>query len=92
MHNLIDMLATGPRPGSPFELTLSALCAYDWSRLYKTLRRAEEQMAETIDQDDWLRRLRAARLSWLKAHPPPKQREELGSWSVMILDWIRGVE
>jgi hypothetical protein len=64
--NLIDVLTTGPRPGSPVELTLSALFAYDWSSLYQTLRRAEEQLAETIDQDDWLRRLRAARLSWLE--------------------------
>jgi hypothetical protein len=84
--NLIDVLATGPRPGSPVELTLSAMFAYDWSSLYQSLRRAEDQLAETIDQDDWLRRLRAARLNWLKAHPPPKQREELGPWRVRILD------
>src|SRR5262249_56876963 len=49
-------------------------------------RRAEEQLAETIDEDDWLRRLRAARMSWLKAHPPPKRRKELGPWRVRILD------
>src|SRR5262245_11580354 len=60
--------------------------AYDWSSLYQALRRAEEQLAETIDEDDWLRRLRAARMSWLKAHPPPKRRKELGPWRVRILD------
>ena len=49
--NLIDALATGPRPDSPVELTLSTLFAYDWSSLYQTLRRAEEQLAETIYED-----------------------------------------
>ena len=55
--NLIDVLATGPRPNSAVEVTLSALFAYDWSSLYQTLRRAEEQLAETIDEQDWLRHL-----------------------------------
>jgi len=59
--------------------------ASDWISLYHTLRRAGEQLAETIDQDDWLRRLRAARLNLLKAHPPPERREELGPWRVKIL-------
>lgn len=84
--NLIDVLATGPRPGSVVELTLSTLFAYDWSSLYQTLRRAEAQLAQTIEEDDWLRRLRAARLSWLEDHPPPKQRAEIGPWRVRILD------
>jgi hypothetical protein len=84
--NLIDVLATGPRPASPVELTLSAMFAYDWSSLYQALRRAEGQLAETIGEDDWLRRLRAARLNWLQAHPQPRRREELGPWRVRILD------
>ena len=54
--NTIDALAAGPRPNSPVELTLSALFAYDWSSLYQALRRAEDQLAETIEADDWLRK------------------------------------
>jgi hypothetical protein len=84
--NTIDSLAAGPRPGSPVELTLSSLFAYDWSSLYQVLRRAEDQLAETIEEDDWLCQLRAARLSWLKAHPPDCPRKELGPWRVRILD------
>lgn len=84
--NLIDVLAAGPRPGSPVELTLSGMFAYDWSSLYQTLRRAEEQLAGTMAEDDWLRQLRTARLSWLTAHPPEPPREELGPWRVRILD------
>jgi hypothetical protein len=84
--NLIDVLATGPRPHSPVELTLSAMFAYDWSSLYQVLRRAENQLAPTIAEDDWLRRLRAARWHWLQAHPPPPPRAELGPWQVRILD------
>ena len=44
--NLIDVLTTGPCPGSPVELTLSAMFAYDWSSLYQSLRRTEDQLAE----------------------------------------------
>jgi hypothetical protein len=84
--NTIDALAAGARPASPVELTLSALFAYDWSSLYQALRRAEEQLAETIAEDDWLCQLRAARLNWLKAHPAGSPREELGRWQVRILD------
>jgi len=84
--NVIDTLATGPRPRSPVELTLSELFAYDWSSLYQTLRRAEEQLAETIEQEDWLRRLRTARLNWLADHTPEQPRTELGPWRVRILD------
>jgi len=84
--NLIDVLATGPRPGSPVELALNPLFAYDWSSLYQALRRAEAQLAPTIEEDDWLRRLRAARLGWLQAQPPAERREELGPWRVRILD------
>jgi hypothetical protein len=86
MLNTIDALAAGPRPHSPVELTLSALFAYDWSSLYQALRRAEDQLAETIEEDDWLRQLRTARLNWLKAHPTGCPREELGPWQVRILD------
>jgi hypothetical protein len=53
--HLIDVLATGPRPGSPVELTQEPALSYDWSSLYQALRRAERRLAETIDQDDWLR-------------------------------------
>jgi len=42
--NLIDVLATRPRPSSPVELTLSTLFGYDWSSLisflYSSLRAA----------------------------------------------------
>ena len=64
--NTIDALAAGPRLSSPVELTLSGLFAYDWNSLYQALRRAEGQLAATIEQDDWLRDLRAARLNWLR--------------------------
>lgn len=84
--NTIDSLAAGPRPNSPVELTLSALFAYDWSSLYQALRRAEEQLGETIVEDDWLRQLRTARLNWLKDSPAACPREELGPWQVRILD------
>jgi len=84
--NTIDALVAGPRPGSPVELTLSALFAYDWSSLYQALRRAEEQLAGSIAEDDWLRELRAARLNWLKDHPADSPRKELGPWRVRILD------
>jgi hypothetical protein len=84
--NTIDALAAGPRLASPVELTLSDLFAYDWSSFYQALRRAEAQLAETIEEQDWLRDLRTARLNWLKDHPPEKPREELGPWRVRILD------
>ena len=84
--NTIDVLAAGARLASPVELTLSSLFAYDWNSLYQTLRRAEGQLAATIEEDDWLRDLRAARLNWLKDHPPNSPRQELGQWRVRILD------
>lgn len=84
--NTIDALAAGARPGSPVELTLSSLFAYDWSSLYQALRRAEDQLAATIEEDDWLRRLRGARLNWLKDHPADSPRQELGLWQIRILD------
>ena len=84
--NLIDALVTAPRPASPVELALNPMFAYDWSSLYQALRRAEAQLAPTIEEDDWLRRLRAARLSWLQAQPPAEQRAELGPWHVRVLD------
>jgi hypothetical protein len=84
--NTIDALMAGSRPGSPVELTLSSLFAYDWNSLYQTLRRAEKQLADTIEEDDWLRQLRTARLNWLKDHPPDSPRKEPGAWRVRILD------
>lgn len=86
MLNAIDALSAGPRPNSPVELTLSELFAYDWSSLYQALRRAEDQLAETICEPDWLLKLRAARLKWLENHPPERRRAELGPWRVRILD------
>lgn len=86
MLNAIDALSVGPRPNSPVELTLSELFAYDWSSLYQALRRAEDQLAETICEPDWLLKLRAARLKWLADHPPELRRTELGPWRVRILD------
>lgn len=84
--NTIDVLAAGPRLGSPVELALSGLFAYNWNSLYQALRRAEDQLADTIEEDYWLRQLCAARLNWLKDHPPDSPREELGQWPVRILD------
>lgn len=84
--NTIDALAAGARPGTPVELTLSALFAYDWNSLYQALRRAAEQLAATIAEEDWLRHLRRARLRWLQAHPPDAPRQALGPWRVRILD------
>src|ERR671939_2052539 len=65
--NLIDVLAIGPRPASPVELTLSPLWGYDWSSLYTGISRAGEELAETIVEDDWLVQLRKARLDWLES-------------------------
>jgi len=46
--NLIDVLATGPRPASPVEWTLSPLWGYWWSSLYTAVDRASQELAETI--------------------------------------------
>jgi hypothetical protein len=84
--NIIDALAIGPRPGSPVEVTTSALFAYDHNSLYQALRRGADALGEEITDDDWLRRLRTERLEWLAEHPPPPLREELGAWKIRILD------
>lgn len=84
--NTIDALMAGSRSGSPVELTLSSLFAYDWKSLSRTVRRAEKQLADTIEEDDWLGQLRAAQLNWLKDHPPDSQRKEPGAWRARILD------
>ena len=84
--NIIDALAVGPRPGSPVEVTTSALFAYDHNSLYQALRRGADALGEEITDDDWLRTLRTERLEWLAQHPPPPLRDELGRWKIRILD------
>src|SRR5215475_6762313 len=63
--NLIDVLAIGPRPISPAEMTLSPLWGYRWSNLYTGIDRASQELAETIADQDWLQELRKQRLAWL---------------------------
>lgn len=84
--NIIDALAVGPRPGSPVEVTASALFAYDHNSLYQALRRGADALGEEITDDDWLRTLRTERLEWLAEHPPSPLRDELGTWKIRILD------
>jgi len=84
--NIIDALAVGPRPGSPVEVTTSALFAYDHNSLYQALRRGADALGEQITDNDWLRTLRTQRLEWLAEHPPPPLRDELGTWKIRILD------
>src|SRR5215510_8706971 len=84
--NLIDALAVGPRPGSPVEVAASTLFAYDHNSFYQALRRGADALGEEIDDDDWLRTLRAECLKWLAGHPPPPLRKELGRWKIRILD------
>ena len=85
--NLMDALAVGPRPASSVEVVLSQVWGYEWSSLYSALRRAGADLALTIEDDDWLQQLRAAREQWLlkqgELSPP---RAELGAWRVRILD------
>src|SRR5262249_12351446 len=83
--NIIDALAVGPRPGSPFEVPTSALFAYDHNSLYQALRRGADALGEQITDNDWLRTLRTERLEWLAQHPPPPLRDELGTGKNRIL-------
>jgi len=84
--NVIDALAVGPRPASPVEVTGSALFAYHHHSLYQGLRRGASALGEKITSDDWLLKLRSERLSWLRAHPPPPREDDLGGWTIRILD------
>jgi hypothetical protein len=86
LQNVIESLVVGPRPLRPVEVTLSPLWGYDWSSLYAGVSRAADDLAATLVEDDWLQRLRTARLAWLAAHAPPAWRAELGSWRVRVLD------
>ena len=84
--NLIDVLAIGPRPASPVEMTLSSLWGYRWSSLYTAIDRASRELAETIADDDWLRQLRDERLAWLDSQDTTSINPATGKWSVRILD------
>jgi hypothetical protein len=84
--NVIDVLATGPRPASPVELTLSPLWGYQWSSLYTGIDRASQALAETIADDDWLQQLRRERLAWLAAQGSVSFNSATGKWRVRILD------
>ena len=84
--NIIDALVVGPAPGSPVDLNGSPVFAYGYSSLYQALRRATEALGPDIEADDWLRRLRQARLDWLAAQPPEPLRPDLGAWKIRILD------
>jgi Transposase DDE domain len=84
--NLIDVLAVGPRPVSPVELTLSPLWGYQWSSLYTGISRASQALAETIADADWLEQLRKARLDWLASQPVASPHAATAPWRVRILD------
>jgi len=84
--NLIDVLAIGPRPASPVEMTLSPLWGYRWSSLYTAVDRASQELAETIADSDWLRQLRDERLAWLNSQAATSINPATGKWSVRILD------
>src|SRR5215813_9495567 len=84
--NLIDVLAIGPRPASPVELTLSPLWGYQWSSLYTGISRASKELAETIEDDDWLQQLRKERLDWLASQPSASPCPATGKWRVRIMD------
>jgi DDE superfamily endonuclease len=84
--NLIDVLAIGPRPGSPVEMTLSPLWGYQWSSLYTGINRASQELAETIADDDWLAELRKQRLTWLASQEIVSVNSATGKWRVRILD------
>lgn len=86
LGNVIDVLAVGPRPVSPVELTLSPLWGYQWSSLYTGIVRASQALAATISEDDWLQQLRKARLDWLAAQAKVADHPALGQWRVRILD------
>lgn len=84
--NLIDVLAIGPRPASPVEMTLSPLWGYRWSNLYTGINRAGQELAETIADDDWLAELRKQRLAWLASQEIISVNQATGKWRVRILD------
>src|SRR5215210_4330968 len=84
--NLIDVLAIGPRPASPVELTLSSLWGYQWSSLYTGINRASQELAETIAEADWLRQLRQERLAWLASQAVVSLNPATGKWRVRIMD------
>jgi len=86
LFNVIDVLAIGPRPASPVEMTLSPLWGYRWSNLYTGIDRASQELAETIADDDWLQELRKERLAWLASQDNIPVNPATGTWSVRILD------
>src|SRR4030095_10426037 len=86
LFNVIDVLAVGPRPVSPVELTLSPLWGYQWSSLYSGIDRASQELAETISEDDWLQQLRKERLAWLASQEKISVNPATGQWRVRILD------
>src|SRR5262245_45345729 len=86
LFNVIDVLAIGPRPTSPVELTLSPLWGYRWSNLYTGIDRASQELAETIADDDWLQELRKQRLAWLASQEKIPVNPATGEWRVRILD------
>jgi hypothetical protein len=51
--NLVDVLAIGPRPSSPVEMTLSELWGYECRSLCSALRRAGSELASTIEDQAW---------------------------------------
>ena len=53
--NIIDALAVGPRPGSPVDVTASALFAFGHDSLYKALRRGADDLGEQISSEDWVK-------------------------------------
>lgn len=84
--NLVDVLAIGPRPASPVEISLSPLFGYQWNSLYTGISRAGEELAETIADDDWLQQLRKQRLQWLESQGVVSVNPATGKWRVRILD------
>lgn len=84
--NLIEVLAVGPGVSSAVEVALSPVWGYEWSSLFQALRRGAEQLAATIEDEDWLQRPRRARLDWLQEQEREPARAELGAWRVRILD------
>ena len=86
LFNVIDVLAIGPRPASPVEMTLSPLWGYRWSNLYTGIDRASQELAETIADDDWLQELRKQRLAWLASQEKIEVNPATGPWGVRILD------
>ena len=86
LFNVIDVLAVGPCPFSPVELTLSPLWGYRWSSLYTGIDRASQELAETISDDDWLQQLRKERLAWLATQDNIAVNPAMGQWQVRILD------